>query len=130
MLKEVNKSACYGKLVLLSPNGPCQEFELAKSSVFMGRMITNHIVLNDVRVSRNHAKMDCGDSGVILVDLGSSNGTRVNGICIERLTLKPDDTISLGSQQRVASERALNDHACGWGKSHRYGLNQWIIACG
>jgi pSer/pThr/pTyr-binding forkhead associated (FHA) protein len=91
--------ACYGKLVLLNPNGPCQEYELAKSSVSMGRMITNDIVLNDVRVSRNHARMDCGDSGVILVDLGSSNGTRVNGIRIERATLKPDDTISLGSQQ-------------------------------
>jgi pSer/pThr/pTyr-binding forkhead associated (FHA) protein len=92
-------SACYGKLVLINPNGPCQEFVLAKSNVSMGRNITNDIVLNDVRVSRNHARLECGPTGVILTDMGSSNGTRVNGMRIDRATLKPDDTISLGEQQ-------------------------------
>ena len=91
--------ACYGKLILLNPNGPFQEFVLAKSSVSLGRMITNDIVLNDVRISRNHARMECGTSGVVLVDMGSANGTRLNGNPIERATLKPGDTISLGSQQ-------------------------------
>ena len=92
-------NACYGKLVLINPNGPSQEYVLAKSNISMGRTITNDIVINDVRVSRNHARLECGQSGVLLVDMGSFNGTRLNGVRIERATLKPDDTISLGGQQ-------------------------------
>jgi len=91
--------ASYGKIILLNPNGPSQEFLLAKSQVSIGRTTTNDIVLNDVRVSRNHARLECGPSGVSLVDLGSSNGTRLNGVIIERASLKPDDTVSVGSQQ-------------------------------
>ncbi len=89
----------YGKLILLNPNGPEQEFELAKASVSLGRAITNDIILSDVRISRNHARLEGGSQGCTLVDLDSSNGTRVNGIQVERATLKPGDTISLGSQQ-------------------------------
>ena len=79
----------YGKLILLNPNGPEQEFELAKASVSLGRAITNDIILSDVRISRNHARLEGGSHGCTLVDLGSSNGTRVNGIQVERATLKP-----------------------------------------
>jgi pSer/pThr/pTyr-binding forkhead associated (FHA) protein len=91
--------ARYGKLVLLNPNGPEQEFELAKASISLGRAATNDVILDDVRVSRSHAHLGCGEEGVTLVDMGSSNGTRVNGIRIKRTTLVPGDTISLGSQQ-------------------------------
>ena len=92
-------SACSGKLILLNPNGPVQEFVLTKSNVSLGRAITNDIVLDDVRVSRNHARLECGPSSVVLIDLNSANGTRVNGIQVERATLKPGDTIGFGSQQ-------------------------------
>jgi pSer/pThr/pTyr-binding forkhead associated (FHA) protein len=89
----------YGKLILLNPNGPTQEFELAKPSISLGRATTNDITLSDVRVSRSHARLDYAAQGATLVDLGSSNGTRVNGIRVEHATLVPGDTISLGSQQ-------------------------------
>jgi pSer/pThr/pTyr-binding forkhead associated (FHA) protein/pimeloyl-ACP methyl ester carboxylesterase len=89
----------YGKLILINPNGPVQEYVLAKCKVTMGRLITNDIVLNDVRVSRTHAMLECGPNGVVLVDMGSSNGSRLNGLPVDRATLKPGDTISLGSQQ-------------------------------
>jgi pSer/pThr/pTyr-binding forkhead associated (FHA) protein len=89
----------YGKLVLLNPNGPEQEFKLAKASISLGRANTNDICLNDARVSRSHARLELGAHGVSLIDLGSANGTRLNGVRIERATLRPGDTISLGSQQ-------------------------------
>ena len=89
----------FGKLVLLNPNGPEQEFSLAKKSVSLGRANTNDIILDDPRVSRSHARMDCTAQGITLEDLGSSNGTRLNGFRIERATLRPGDTISLGSRQ-------------------------------
>jgi pSer/pThr/pTyr-binding forkhead associated (FHA) protein len=89
----------YGKLILQNPTGPEHEFTLGKTNISMGRANTNDIIINDVRVSRSHARLDCGPQGVTIVDLGSSNGTRVNGSRSERATLKPGDTISLGSQQ-------------------------------
>jgi pSer/pThr/pTyr-binding forkhead associated (FHA) protein len=89
----------FGKLILLNPNGPEQEFEIAKSSISIGRSTTNDIILDDVRVSRSHAQLVFGAQGVTLVDLGSSNGTRINGARIERAALTPEDTISLGNQQ-------------------------------
>lgn len=89
----------YGKLIQLNPNGPEQEFELAKTSISLGRGTTNDITLDDVRVSRSHARLDIAAGEVTLLDLGSSNGTRVNGILVERATLAPGDTIGLGGQQ-------------------------------
>lgn len=89
----------YGKLILLNPDGPEQEFNLAKTQVSLGRASTNDIILNDARISRNHAALEYGSLGITLIDLGSANGTRLNGIQVQRATLKPGDTISLGSQQ-------------------------------
>jgi pSer/pThr/pTyr-binding forkhead associated (FHA) protein len=89
----------YGKLTLLHPNGPEQEYMLAKANVSLGRANTNDIILNDVRISRGHARLECSEKGVSITDMGSSNGTRVNGVRIERASLNPGDTISLGSQQ-------------------------------
>ncbi|MBI4300332.1 MAG: FHA domain-containing protein [Chloroflexi bacterium] len=37
------------------------------------------MVLPDAKVSRAHARLECSDAGCVLVDLGSANGTRVNG---------------------------------------------------
>ena len=89
----------HGKLILLNPNGPEQEFKLEKSSVSLGRANTNDIILDDVRISRGHARLEIGPQGITLIDLGSSNGTRLNGVRIDRAMLKPGDTLSLGSQQ-------------------------------
>lgn len=89
----------YGKLILLNPNGPDQEFELAKTSISLGRATTNDVALDDQRVSRIHAQLNYSDKGLTLVDLGSSNGTQVNGTRVERATLVPGDMIGLGSHQ-------------------------------
>jgi pSer/pThr/pTyr-binding forkhead associated (FHA) protein len=89
----------YGTLTLLNPNGPEQQFELAKPSISLGRATTNDITLDDVRVSRSHARLNYGAQGVTLMDLGSSNGTRVNGTRVENVTLMPGDIVGLGSQQ-------------------------------
>ena len=89
----------YGKLILINPNGPEQEYRLAKSNISLGRANTNDIIINDARVSRSHARMEYGQQGISLVDMGSSNGARLNGTRIDRAAINPGDTISLGSQQ-------------------------------
>jgi pSer/pThr/pTyr-binding forkhead associated (FHA) protein len=92
-----------GKLVLMQSAGPEQEFELLKSSINIGRAQTNDIILDDARVSRSHARLEIktnGAGGSIstrIVDLRSSNGTRVNGLQVEQAELFHGDTIILGS---------------------------------
>lgn len=89
----------YGKLILVDPDGPDQEFELAKSTISLGRALTNDLILDDVRISRLHARIDHDDKGVTLTDLGSANGTRVNGGPIDRTTLAPGDKIEMGGME-------------------------------
>jgi pSer/pThr/pTyr-binding forkhead associated (FHA) protein len=91
----------YAKLILVQQNAPDHEFNLSKSSVSIGRAMTNDIILSDGRVSRNHASIECRLEGCTIIDLGSSNGTRVNGVQVQRAELKPGDQISLGNSQLI-----------------------------
>lgn len=61
----------------------------------LGRKLDNHIVLNDPRVSRNHAQIRVMDNQFILLDLNSTGGTMVNGKKVSKSVLYSGDTISL-----------------------------------
>lgn len=64
----------------------------------IGRSTTNNITLDDRLLSRDHAMIRCAASGVCEIeDIGSSNGTRVNGILVAgAVRLKDADIIQLG----------------------------------
>jgi predicted component of type VI protein secretion system len=64
--------------------------------VTIGREEGNALRLNDERVSRFHAKVQLDNSDVILTDLESTNGTRVNGHVVQIRRLRPGDRIHLG----------------------------------
>ena len=64
--------------------------------VTIGREEGNALRLNDERVSRYHAKVQTEDGDVILTDLDSTNGTRVNGSAIQIRRLRPGDQLSIG----------------------------------
>jgi pSer/pThr/pTyr-binding forkhead associated (FHA) protein len=85
-----------GRLVLKPAGGQKEELALAKASVTIGRAAINDIVLADSKVSRVHARLQYSDEGLQLVDLGSANGTRVNGSPIESVAIAPGDVIELG----------------------------------
>ncbi len=84
---------------------PNQSYELNKDIVTLGRDITNDIVINDPEVSRHHLRMTRGAGGFTLEDLGSTNGTFVNG---QRLTgarpLRPGDMVGLGETVTLSYE--------------------------
>ena len=82
-----------GTLVL--PSG--DRLALGEAVVTVGRMPGSTIVLNDPNVSRNHAEIKPLGAGFVLQDLGSTNGTRVNGGRVERHDLADGDTISFGN---------------------------------
>lgn len=64
--------------------------------VTIGREEENSLRLSDERVSRYHVKIQEDQGRVILVDLDSTNGTRVNGLPVQMRILYPGDMIAIG----------------------------------
>ncbi len=64
--------------------------------VTIGREEGNQLRLNDERISRFHAKVQQEDGDVIITDLESTNGTRVNGSPIQIRRLRPGDQVGIG----------------------------------
>lgn len=77
--------------------------------ISVGREDENNIQLNDDRISRFHAKLQDHSGRVILTDLGSTNGTRVNGHVVHMRVLQPGDIISVGRCVLLLSEQQDND---------------------
>jgi pSer/pThr/pTyr-binding forkhead associated (FHA) protein len=84
--------------VLTLPTG--QRIELHEGHYIIGRHLENDIVLNDTNVSRRHAEFVCAAGEVVVRDMGSTNGTKVNGVVVngEQL-LQHGDVINFGSAQ-------------------------------
>lgn len=64
--------------------------------VTLGRETDNDLTLLDPKVSRYHARIEPRDGSWVLSDLGSTNGTRLNGLRVVRAGLVPGDFIYLG----------------------------------
>jgi DNA-binding SARP family transcriptional activator len=86
---------------LTLPNGV--PVELGSRTVALGRHPGCEVVLADPRVSRRHAEVRPVDGGYEVVDLGSSNGTRVGGEEVERRRLVDGDVITVGSTDLVVA---------------------------
>lgn len=71
-------------------------FEQLRPPVTIGREEENSIRLNDERVSRFHAKLQEDAGRVILTDLDSTNGTRVNGRAVQMRVMRPGDQLAIG----------------------------------
>jgi len=100
----------YGKLIVTQGGMPEREFELGKANVTLGRATTNDVVLGEGRVSRSHARLECSPLGCQIVDLGSSNGTRVNGLPVDRAALQAGDVVGIGSAQlRYVVDAVMED---------------------
>ena len=74
-------------------------------ALVIGRSIGCDFVLNDPTVSRWHAELSRGEDGWVVRDMGSTNGTRVNGWRIRKATIGPDDVVALGAQRLVLRPR-------------------------
>jgi predicted component of type VI protein secretion system len=74
--------------------------ELTAECVTVGRIAENSIELDDPSVSSRHAELSASGAGYRIKDLGSTNGSRVNGRVLtpgEGFNLNPGDQIVLGS---------------------------------
>src|SRR3954471_3863414 len=74
-----------------------QSFELPHGkSLVVGRGVTSDIAIYDPTISRRHAELMVGTDGVQVKDLGSSNGTCINGNRVSAGRLSPNDSITFG----------------------------------
>jgi hypothetical protein len=88
-------------------------FRDLNTPVTIGREEGNSLRLNDERVSRFHAKVQFDNGEIILTDLESTNGTRVNGNVVQIRRLRVGDKIGIGrsvlvfgSQQEIEARMA------------------------
>jgi signal transduction histidine kinase len=73
-----------------------KRFEFRSSPVALGRDNSNAIRLHDTEVSRRHAELRQDDDTYRIVDLGSANGTYVNGQLIDQAPLHSGDRLQIG----------------------------------
>jgi len=73
-----------------------KEFHQVSTPVTIGREEGNLVQLNDHRVSRHHLKIHESGRAVLMTDLQSTNGTKVNGELVRVWQLQPGDLVTLG----------------------------------
>ena len=87
------------KLIVSIDNTVIKEVQLTKDRSTIGRRPYNDIVIDNLAVSGEHAVIQLSGAEAVLEDLGSTNGTYVNGKTIKRHILVHDDLIEIGRQQ-------------------------------
>jgi hypothetical protein len=85
----------------ISPGGRERRITLEAAALTLGRATDNGIVLHDARVSRHHARLQVRQGRLVLNDLQSTNGTRVNGVRIAEVALGEGDRIQVGDTTLV-----------------------------
>lgn len=73
-------------------------FDLGAECI-LGRGATSSIVVPDPNITRRHVLIQKRDTGYMAFDMGSSNGTQLNGRNIERAELKPGDILQVGDHR-------------------------------
>jgi len=87
-------------------------YPLEAPEIIIGRDASNGVAINDAEISRKHAKLSLHGSAYVIQDLGSTNGSFVNG---QRITgsqvLNPGDTVSFGENIVLMYEAAFDPNA-------------------
>lgn len=90
-------SGAVAELVL--PDG--ERVPMGEEPLVIGRLPECDVVLGDPNVSRRHAELRRTEEGIVVTDLGSTNGTRVNGVPVREHQLDSGDEITVGSSTLV-----------------------------
>jgi len=92
---------------LVMRSGPTvgKVYPLEAQVISIGRDATNMVVINDAEVSRRHARLELRTSAYAIQDLGSTNGTFINGTRLSGIqVLNPGDTVTFGEGIVLAYE--------------------------
>ncbi|MCB0214510.1 MAG: FHA domain-containing protein, partial [Anaerolineae bacterium] len=124
------------RLFLPDDSGTGQVFPIAEGSTFtIGREADNSLSLDDSQISGHHARVRIQGDHLIIEDLGTTNGTIVNGETLKRPhVLQDGDVISLGSRRLVVQnvetviEPIAAPVAAAAPPQRRNELTPWLIA--
>ncbi|MBN1266856.1 MAG: DUF3662 domain-containing protein [Anaerolineales bacterium] len=80
------------------------QFVLDREIFTIGRRLDNHLILEDLHVSRRHARLELNDGHYYIIDCGSTAGTYVNNRQINRHRLHPGDLVRIADSQLIYGE--------------------------
>ena len=81
----------------LSTDGGPRLIAFQQANILIGRLPDNHLALNHGSVSRRHARISVTPRGVMLEDMGSQNGSTINGTPVQVETaIRPGDVVRIG----------------------------------
>ena len=86
----------------------------------VGRGPYNHVVLDDTRISRQHAKVSPEPGGHVVYDLNSANGTFVNDVQVKRQKLAPNDVVRFGPFSFKFESEALDAHRAASSRARKF----------
>jgi len=84
-----------------------KQFELAEEDVVIGRILDCEIQLSIDNISRRHALISFRNEEYQIEDLGSTNGTYVNGIKVEKCVLRNHDQIEIGGVKIIFNDEKV-----------------------
>jgi hypothetical protein len=86
--------------LLVHTNGaPRVRFDLGGALISIGRASDNDVIVDDPEVSRHHCQLKLQHGAYSLADLGSRNGSWINGQPVSEVALGPGDVIQIGSTE-------------------------------
>lgn len=97
------------ELVLKLGDNVLQNYVFDKDVMSIGRSRDNDIVVENLSVSRNHARIRRQNGKYVLTDLNSANGTYVNGVRISKTEIVNDDVISVGKHRLHFADAPLEE---------------------
>ncbi len=83
-------------ILIAEPGQPRRTINAGEAPLTIGRGAHNALALADERVSRRHARLAARDGALILTDLESTNGLRVNGARVREIAVGAGDVIEIG----------------------------------
>ena len=84
------------RLIVMRKNCPLRQVSLAGGSMLIGRDSDSDLFINHPEISRQHAEMVVVENVVLVHDLGSTNGTFVNGRKVQAQALHHGDVVRVG----------------------------------
>ncbi|HJT78256.1 MAG TPA: ATP-binding protein [Gemmataceae bacterium] len=91
------------RLIVIKGADEGKQFELSEDALSIGRDATNRVRLHDTEVSRRHAELRRTADGYRLTDVGSANGSFVNGQSVKDVLLQTGDQVQIGQSLLVYS---------------------------
>ena len=92
-------AASHAFLLVHTNGAPRVRFDLGGAVISIGRASDNDVIVDDPEVSRHHCQLKLQHGAYSLADLGSRNGSWINGQPVSEVALGPGDVIQIGSTE-------------------------------